>query len=60
MTIGEFAKLVLNMREAQRQYFRTRSSWDLNDARAWESKVDQALKERAERQAEEAQPKLFI
>jgi len=58
MTCGEFAGMVAKMRDAQKRYFRNKSSHDLDDAKVWEARVDDALKEREERRAEEAQPKL--
>ena len=58
MTVGEFASMVARMRDAQKRYFRTRSGNDLNDAKVWEARVDDALKEREERRAEWNQPKL--
>ena len=44
MNYDEFAKLVLLMRNAQRNYFKTRSSDWLNKAKELEKRVDEELK----------------
>ena len=49
MTVGEFADLVQQMRDAQRKYFPTRSSQALAESKRLESIVDQALEEREAR-----------
>ena len=50
MIMEEFAALVQEMRNAQREYFRTRSPTALEAAKRLEKRVDQALKEIADRQ----------
>ena len=60
MTVGDFAYLVAKMRDAQKRYFRSHSKEVLNEAKVWEARVDAVLKEREERQAETAQPKLVF
>lgn len=40
MTSIELANLVADMRRAQRKYFRTRSSGDLEESKRLEKKVD--------------------
>lgn len=47
MTTGEFADMVKKMREAQKNYFRTRLQRDLKLSKELEKKVDDALAERA-------------
>lgn len=49
MTCGEFADLVFSMREAQKEYFKTRSRVALANSKFLEGKVDKALEERNER-----------
>ena len=58
MTTGEFADLVQKMRMAQKAYFKTRTKVALDESRFLEKKVDDILKERAEREAAK-QPTLF-
>lgn len=43
MTLEEFERVVLEMRKAQRKYFRTRSGSSLSEARELERKVDGIL-----------------
>lgn len=43
MTTGEFADLVFAMREAQKNYFKTRLQRDLKLSKEMEKKVDDAL-----------------
>lgn len=45
MTYGEFKRLVADMRNAQREYFRTRSAAALDASKRLERKVDEALKD---------------
>lgn len=45
MTIQEFAKLVDDMRSAQKHFFRTKSSAALDRAKAAESRVDKAVQD---------------
>lgn len=47
MTTGEFADLVQKMREAQRNYFKTRLQRDLKLCKGFEKKVDDVLAARA-------------
>ena len=47
MTTGEFADLVFAMREAQKNYFKTRLQRDLKLSKEFEKKVDDALAARA-------------
>jgi hypothetical protein len=42
MEIKEYAELVERMRKAQNQYFKTRSSIDLNLSKKLEKEVDEA------------------
>jgi hypothetical protein len=44
MTIESFADLVRQMRKAQSNYFRNRTTETLDDAKALERKVDDAIK----------------
>ena len=41
----DFRELVKRMREAQKRYFRTRSASSLDEAKACEKLVDEALRE---------------
>lgn len=59
MTTGEFAVLVENMRLAQKEYFRTRAPSDLTVCKRLEKQVDTILAERARRQLDSVQQKLF-
>lgn len=43
MTIEEFARLVDRLRHAQKEFFRTRSDSALEDAKALERRVDEAI-----------------
>lgn len=52
----DFMTLVREMRETQKEYFRTRDANVLNKARDLEAKVDKAIKETEE---DELGPKLF-
>ena len=58
MTTGEFAYMVQEMREAQKNYFRTRLQRDLKLSKELEKKVDDALAARAKAK-EPVQPELF-
>ena len=60
MEVGKLVKLVSRMREAQRQYFRSRSSQDLEDAKMWEGEVDDAIQEYERQQDEKVQPGLGL
>lgn len=53
--LREFAKLVASMRDAQRDYFRTKSAAALDRAKRMEKAVDRRLKEIFDEQ----QPWLF-
>ena len=57
-TVGEFVNLVLKMREAQQQYFRTRRLSDLNDSKKFESQVDDEIVQFYKRCEEKDQPGL--
>jgi len=46
----DFEQLVQEMRETQKEYFRTRDANVLNKARDLESKVDKALKDIEEKE----------
>lgn len=59
MTVGEFAELVEKMREAQKKYFRMRTSEALQISKQYEKQVDEQLKTRRERLRQEIQPELF-
>ena len=59
MTVGEFAELVEKMREAQKEYFRKRTSEMLQISKRYEKQVDEQLKARHERLAQNMQPDLF-
>ena len=48
MDAGDFFALVARMREAQRRYFKHRSSTDLEYSKALERQVDRALDEHAD------------
>ncbi len=52
-SLRSLARLVGEMREAQRRHFRTRSQGDLDASKALERRVDQAVREVLE------QPSLF-
>lgn len=54
MNIKEFAKLVTDMRHAQKSYYRTRSSTALEDSKRAERIVDEALQN-----MNDNQPRLF-
>jgi hypothetical protein len=54
MDQAEFTKLVAEMRHAQKEYFRTKSSSALDDSKRLERQVDAALKALAD-----GQKKLF-
>jgi hypothetical protein len=45
VTVTELANLVAEMRRAQKEYFRTRSSGALDKSKALEKQVDAAVKE---------------
>lgn len=59
-TLGEFVDHVEKMREAQRWYFRSRLSHDLNDSKKLEKQVDQFLEYYRKQQEEDAQPGLGL
>ena len=59
MTVGEFAELVEKMREAQKEYFRKRTREMLRISKQYEKQVDEQLKARRERLAQNMQPDLF-
>jgi hypothetical protein len=46
----QFAKLVAEMRQAQTEYFRTRSTTALEQSKRLERQVDKALQELADKQ----------
>ena len=58
MTTGEFADMVQKMREAQKNYFRTRLQRDLALSKQLEKMVDDALSARA-KSRQPVQPELF-
>ena len=45
MDVKQLAELVNKMRNAQREYFRTRSASSLEDSKRLEKQVDQAIAE---------------
>jgi hypothetical protein len=45
MTTRELARQVLEMRTAQRKYFRTRAQGDLNESKRLERELDQTVTE---------------
>ena len=59
MTVGEFAELVEKMREAQKEYFKKRTSETLKISKQYEKQVDEQLKACRERLAQNMQPDLF-
>jgi hypothetical protein len=59
-TVGEFVNLVAQMRDAQKQYFRSRGSSELNVSKALEKKVDDEIKDFYKRQSDKKQPGLGI
>lgn len=59
MTTGEFADLVKKMRDAQKGYFKTRSSDSLHRSKDYERQVDEVLSSREKRIKEEREPLLF-
>lgn len=59
MTTGEFADMVQKMREAQKNYFKTRLQRDLKLSKEIEKKVDDALAAR-EAARRPGQPELGI
>ena len=59
-TVDEFINLVESMRDAQRSYFRTRSSDNLNTSKKLEKQVDEAIAGWKKRQEEKAQPGLGL
>jgi hypothetical protein len=48
------------MREAQKQYFRSRSPSDLSCSKALEKQVDEAIGQHKKRQEEKSQPGLGL
>ena len=59
-TVGDFVTLVAEMRETQKIYFRTRSSYSLNTAKALEKKVDHAIEQWEQSQDEKKLPWLGL
>ena len=62
MNAREFYNLVVKMRKAQRDYFRTRSQRSLNESKQLEKLVDAEIKrveQIQQEQAEQAQGKLL-
>lgn len=59
MTTGEFADIVQKMREAQKNYFKTRDKDSLDISKRLESQVDKILAERLERIERKNNPGLF-
>ena len=59
MTTGDFADLVKKMRDAQKEYFKTRSNDSLRRSKDYERKVDEVLSSREKRIKEEREPSLF-
>lgn len=59
MTTGDFADLVKKMRDAQKEYFKTRSNDSLRRSKDYEKKVDEILSSREKRIKEEREPSLF-
>lgn len=62
MTAREFYNLVVKMRKAQRDYFRTRSIRPLNESKRLEAQVDaeiERVEEVLKRQADNQQQKLL-
>ena len=59
MTTGEFADLVQAMRDAQKEYFKTRSTAALNKSKELDKQVDTILEERSKREYERNNPGLF-
>ena len=57
-TVGEFVSLVFKMREAQKRYFRTRASSDLNESKKIEFQVDDEIGQFYKRREEKNQPGL--
>ncbi|ULQ59219.1 hypothetical protein K7I13_12050 [Brucepastera parasyntrophica] len=58
-TLGDFIRLVVEMRAAQKLYFRTHSPSDLQKAKNLEKEVDGAIADREEREAAKKQGSLF-
>jgi hypothetical protein len=52
VTLEEFTKLVADMRHAQKEYFRTRSTAALEQSKRLERRVDEALTQSAAGQKE--------
>lgn len=52
MTDQEFRELVAEMRHAQKEYFRVRSSAALDKSKTLEKRVDQAMQDFASKQGE--------
>ena len=62
MSAKKFYNLVVNMRKAQRDYFRTRSIRSLNESKRLEAQVDaeiERVEEVLKRQADNQQQKLL-
>lgn len=63
MTAKEFYNLVVKMRKAQRDYFRTRSQRSLNESKQYEALVDAEIKRvetLLQQQADNQQQKLTL
>lgn len=59
MTAKEFFDLVSEMREKQKEYFRTRSASALNESKTLERRVDAEIMRANQIIKERQQPKLF-
>ena len=59
MDVKEFFDLVSEMREKQREYFRTRSSSVLSESKALERKVDDEIRRAKQILEEKQEQKLF-
>ena len=59
MTAKEFFDLVSEMREKQKEYFRTRSASALNESKTLERRVDDEIMRANQIIKERQQPKLF-
>ena len=59
-TVGGFVSLVSKMRDAQRAYFRTRAPSALNEAKVFESQVDDEINQFNKRRKEKNQPGLGL
>lgn len=59
MTAKEFFDLVAEMREKQKEYFRTRSASALNESKTLEQRVDAEIWRVNQVLKEKSEPKLF-